>query len=190
MRDLRRAIVLAACADAEEMRLAYWSAVADGALNTRCCADCERGHGALRLLTLALLRLPDLRVQGHLLDAGEGVIDGVAEILLEAVCHTSAGALRLAHRALEAHAAALGYDATAWIEQALGRAGAVLRDLEPAPIEGTPAGAREQARCAAVALARAAAATEADWMGVPDETTTALAHLLTLYMIADEAIAT
>ena len=40
----------------------------------------------------------------------------------------------------------------------------------------------------AVALARASAATADDDLRVPDETATALAHLLALYMIATEAI--
>ena len=102
MSSLQRAIVLAARADTEELRCAYWCAVADGALNTQCCADCERSHGALRLLTLAILRLPDLSVQSHLLDAGDS--DGLLDILHDAVSDTCAGALRLAHRALEAHA--------------------------------------------------------------------------------------
>jgi hypothetical protein len=190
VRDLRHAIVLAASADAEEIRTAYWNAVADGALNTGSCPDCERGHGALRLLTLAILRLPDLSVQAHLLDAGPCPVDGILDFVLEAVCDTSAGALRLTHRALEAHAGALGYDAFAWVEHAVRRAGAVLRDLEPALIEGTTAGAQVQARQVAVALTRAVAATDADWMGVPDHIATALAHLLTLFMIADEAIDT
>src|SRR5947209_6890011 len=83
-------------------------------------------------------------------------------------------------------AGALGYDAFAWVEHAVRRAGAVLRDLEPALIEGTTAGAQAQARQVAVALTRAVAATDADWMGVPDHIATALAHLLTLFMIADE----
>jgi hypothetical protein len=189
MRDLRRAIVLAARADADDLEYAYWSAVAEGALNTRCCADCERDHGALRLLTLAILRLPELTVQAHLVDAGAAAVDGVLDILLEGVCDASAGAMRLAHRALEAHAGALGYDPGAWIEHALGRAGAVLLGLEPAVIEETAVVAQAQARQAAVALTRAAAATETDGMPVPDEIATALAHLLALFMIAGEAIA-
>jgi hypothetical protein len=184
---LGRAIVLAARADTEELRCSYWCAVTDGALNTHCCADCERNHGALRLLTLAILRLPDLSVQSHLLDAGDGDGDSLLDIILDAVSDTSAGALRLAHRALEAHAGALGYDAFVWVEHAVQRAGAVLRELEPALIEGTAAGAQGRARQATVALTRAAAATEADEMAVPDEIATALAHLLALFMIAGEA---
>ncbi len=68
------------------------------------------------------------------------------------------------------------------------RAGAVLRELEPALIEGTATGARAQARQAPVALTRAAAATETDEMAVPDEIATALARLLAVFMIASEAI--
>jgi hypothetical protein len=106
----------------------------------------------------------------------------------QGLCDTSAGALRLAHRALEAHAGALGYDPGAWVEHALERARAALLELEPTLIEGTAAIAQAQARQAAVALTRAAAATEADGIPVPDEVATALAHLLTLFMLTSEAI--
>ena len=106
----------------------------------------------------------------------------------EGMCDTSAGTLRLAHRALEAHAGALGYDPGAWVEHALERARAALLELEPTLIEGTAAIAQAQTRRAAVALTRAAAATETDGIAVPDEVATALAHLLTLFMLASEAI--
>src|SRR3954453_22350437 len=139
------------------------------------CPSCERAHGTLRLLTLALLRLPELAVQAHLIDMNESAPDGILDVVLERTCATSAGALRLAHHALEAHADALGYDAGLWITHARERARVVLHELEPTLIEGETAVAQTQVRRTAVALTRAAAATEGDGLTVADEIATGLA---------------
>ena len=188
MRQLHHAIVLAAAADADEVECAYGEAVAEGALSTLGCASCERAHGPLRLLTLAMLRLPELAVQAHMVDTSESAPDGILDVILERTCATSAGALRLAHHALEAHAAALGYDAGVWIRHAHDRARAALHELEPTLIEGETAVAQTQVRRVAVALTRAAAATEGDGLTVADEIATGLAHLLALFMVAAEAV--
>jgi hypothetical protein len=190
VRDLQGAIAVAAGADVDEIERAYWSAVAEGVVNTRCRAEREREHGPLRLLTLALLRLPDLIVQAHLLDVGAGESEDILDVVLQGVCDTSAGALRLSHRALEAHADAVRYDPDAWVKHALERARAALVAIEPTWIEGTAAIAQGQARRTAIALTRGAAATADDGVAVPDEIASALAHLLTLFMIASEAFAT
>ena len=68
MSELQRAIALAAGADADELRRAYWFAVAEGEANTLADPVRERGLGALRLLTLSALRLPDLALQAQPLD--------------------------------------------------------------------------------------------------------------------------
>ena len=128
-------------------------------MSTLGCPSCERAHGTLRLLTLALLRLPELAVQAHLIDMSDAAPDGILDVILERTCATSAGALRLAHHALEAHAESLGYDADVWIRHAHQRARAALHELEPTLIEGETAVAQTQVRRAAVALTRAAAAT-------------------------------
>ena len=65
--DINRAMALAAAAGEPELRRAYGAAVSNGATNTGCTADEERAYGVLRLLTLALLRLPDLAVCAHVL---------------------------------------------------------------------------------------------------------------------------
>ena len=190
MRQLHHAIVLAAAADADALDYAYGAAVAEGATSTLGCPSCERGHGTLRLLTLALVRVPELAVQAHLIDVSEMSPEGILDLVLERLCGTSAGALRLAHRALEAHADAFGYDVDVWVEHAHERARAALRELEPTLFEGETAVAQAQVRRAAVALTRAAAATEGDGLAVADEIATGLAHLLTLFMVANEAVAT
>jgi hypothetical protein len=95
-----------------------------------------------------------------------------------------------AHRALEAHALAIGYDLIAWISHALERTRAKLAEIEPGLVEGGAGLTYAQVRRTAVALTRAAAATADDDLRVPDETGTALGHLLALYMITNEAITT
>jgi hypothetical protein len=65
-----------------------------------------------------------------------------------------------------------------------------LHELDPTLIEGETAVAQALVRRAAVALTRAAAATERDGLAVADEIATGLAHLLTLYLVASEAVAT
>ena len=190
MSDIHRAVALAAGANAGELEQAYWSAIAEGALNTRSAPERERALGALRLLTLALLRLPDLALPAYLLDVAECGHDDGLDLAWETACDTGAGALRLAHRALEAHAEALGYCPHAWVAHALERARAALAELEPALLEGSAALAQEQLRRTAIALARAAAATAEDGMRVPGEIATGLAHLLALFMITTGAIGT
>ena len=84
---------------------------------------------------------------------------------VRAITTTAAGALRLAHRALETHARDVGYEIDAWVDRALEHAGALLSsqvDAE-APV------LLDHARLAAIALTRATAATADDRMLVPDE---------------------
>ena len=92
----------------------------------------------------------------------------------------AAGALRLADRALEAHAHDLGYEPGVWVRSARWSTLAQLSgDLERArrPLV-------HRARRCAIALARAIAATAAEAMLVPGELADGLACLLGLYLIA------
>ena len=88
----------------------------------------------MRLLTLATLRLPDLDLYAHLLETlDEDAHDRAASrrCVTSQLGEIAAGALRLAHRALETHAHELGYQTGAWVERALERAHARLcGDLE------------------------------------------------------------
>jgi hypothetical protein len=186
--DLQPAITIAAFADADEFEYAYWSALAEGADDTRSCPDHERQLGALRLLTLAGLRLPDLALQTCVLDVRAPCAPDAVDVALESACHTSAGALRLAHRALEAHGQTVGYAPLAWIIHARERAHSTLAESQSALLEGGPGPLYTHVRRIAVALARASAATADDDLCVAEESATALAHLLALYMIATAAI--
>jgi hypothetical protein len=180
--SVNRAVAIAAAADQTELRSSYERAVSHGAANTLCTAGEERAHGTLRLLTLATLRLPDVYLCGYVVEAldADSSVEPVPSIVTSRFGEMAAGALRLAHRALEAHAHDLGYDPGVWVEQALERARAQLSgDLER---EERPL--IDQARWCAIALTRAIAATALDAMLVPGELADALARLLALYVIA------
>jgi hypothetical protein len=180
--NMSRAVAMAAAADETELRRAYGAGVARGATNTQCTAEEERTYGTLRLLTLATLRLPDLFLYAHIVEVLAGDRDGdrLPPVAVRAIITTAAGALRLAHRALETHAREVGYETGAWIDGALEHTVALLSsqvDAE-APV------LVDHARLAAIALTRATAATADDRMLVPDEVATGLAHLLAVYLVA------
>lgn len=79
--------------------------------NTSCRPDEERLHGTLRLMTLAILRLPDLAMIAQLMH-----MDHQDRVVLRAACDIAGGALRLAHRALQTHGRDVDYDIRAWID--------------------------------------------------------------------------
>src|SRR5512135_2385197 len=116
--SVNRAVAIAAGTDATGLRSSYERAVSHGAVNTLCTPEEERAHGTLRLLTLATLRLPDLYLCGHLLEAfdEDASVEPLPPIVTSRLGETAAGALRLAHRALETHAHGLGYEPGVWVE--------------------------------------------------------------------------
>jgi hypothetical protein len=180
--NIGRAVAIAAGADEQRLRRAYAAGIARGASNTRCSAEEERMYGTLRLLTLATLRLPDLFLYAHIVEvlAGDPDYDPVPPVAVRAITTPAAGALRLAHRALETHARDVGYQIEVWLDRALEHAGTLLSsevDAE-APV------LLDHARLAAIALTRATAATADDRMLVPDELACGLAHLLAVYLVA------
>ena len=178
-------MALAASASADEVEYAYWAAIAEGRANTRCDAVGERAYGPLRLLALAGLRTPELALHAQLLGLGD--LHELDSLVLDAGCLFAAGTVRLLHRALEAHAAAVGYSHLAWITHALARARRALNGLAFASIEGNATAIQDQLRVGARALSRAVAATAEDPMQVPDQIASALAHLLTVYLVASGA---
>src|SRR5207248_10087598 len=107
----------------------------------------------------------------------------VAQTLLSA----SAGAMRLAHRALEVHALEVGYRVEAWVERALEGASEELHAGHA--LEGSLPLALDQARLATIALTRATASTASDPMLVPGQIADALAHLLAIYLVAVDVVA-
>jgi hypothetical protein len=168
------------------MRSMYVRAVAHGVANTQCSVEHERGYEALRLLTLATLRLPDLAVYGELLHSHDDEVSAVC-LVAQALIGASAGAMRLAHRALEVHALEVGYRTDAWVERALQGAGDELHARDE--VEESLPLALDQARIATIALTRATASTANDPMLVPGQIADALAHLLAIYLVAVEVVA-
>jgi hypothetical protein len=179
--DVNRAVALAATTGQAELRRVYAVAVARGANNTGCTAEVERGYGTLRLLTLALVRLPDLALCAHLLDMVDERED--EPLVACATSDVAAGALRLANRALEIHGRDVGYQTDAWIDLALLQTSARLgsQATDDVPV------ALDEARSATLALTRATAATAGDRMLVPEQLAQGLGHLTALFAIARAA---
>jgi hypothetical protein len=154
--NIEQAIDEAARASDAQLRKSYEVALAHGATNTGCRPDEERLYGTLRLMTLAILRLPDLAMIAQLMH-----IDNEDRVVLRAACEVTSGALRLAHRALETHGRDVGYETGAWIDDTLLTAAAELaREHDDAPV------LIEQVRLATL-LTQAAAAISEDRMLVP-----------------------
>ena len=118
--NIDQAVHEAAQATDAQLRKTYGVALARGATNTGCMPEEERPYGTLRLLTLAILRLPDLALIPNYMHIGAGVDDPV---VLGAAHDVTGGVLRLAHRALETHGRDVGYEIGAWIDDALLLAG-------------------------------------------------------------------
>jgi len=182
--DVHRAVEAAAATSQPEMRCAYRGATEQGATNTGCTPDRERAYGALRLLTLATLRLPDLVLYAALTEVydDEPAAGRVRRGVVGAVGDVAAGALRLTHRALEVHGQSLHYAISVWIDRALERAGSEL-DQHARDGECDVPVAVEQGRLATIALTRATVATACDPMLVPTAAN-GLGHLLAVYLIA------
>ena len=173
--NIEQAMDEAAHASDAELRKLYEVALAHGATNTGCRADEERLCRTLRLVTMAIQRLPDLALLAWLMHS-----DDDDRVTLRATCDVAAGALRLAHRTLETHGRDVGYDTGAWIDEALWTATVELaREHDELPV------AVEQVRLATLALTQAAAAVPEDRMLVPDRLARSLRHLLVIYVIAD-----
>ena len=182
--DINRALSRTAGVGHAELRRAYAAAVAQGAKDTGRTAAEERVHGPLRLLTLALRRMPDLAVCAYTLEM-LGTVEQDAP-LASVTGEIAAGVLRLSDLALEVHGREVGYRTGAWVEQALTGAGVKLGcrarpENDEMPV--TPA----HVRAAAAALSGAAAATAEDRMRVPEQLAEGLGHLLAMYALARAA---
>jgi hypothetical protein len=189
--SMREEVRAAAGLDDAQLQHAYDEAITRGVRNTGCGSEQERAYGTLRLLTLALLRLPDLALYAHFAHVcdehlDEVTDDGHEELLLlgHTVCEVAAGALRLCHRALETHGRDVGYEVGGCLEQARARAREQLRD--PGGVLEMPV-AIEQARNATIALTRATAASADNPLQFCERLSQTLGHLLALYAVTREA---
>lgn len=181
--DIQHAIAAAASAREPELRRLYMVAVARGGNDTGLTAEEERELEWPRLLTLALLWLPDLVLSGHLLDTTDDELTGGA-LAIRTASDVSAGALRLAHRALEVHGRQVGYLTGPWIEAAVSDASDQLAQYAAHPDAGQPMAVAE-AQAATVSLALATERT--DPMLLAEQLADALGHLLAFYAIARAA---
>ena len=173
--NIEQAVDEAVHASDARLRKSYEVALAHGAANTACRADEERLYGTLRLITLALLRLPDLAMITQLIH-----LDSEDRGVLRAARDVAGGALRLAHRALQTHGRDVGYEIGAWLDDALSTAVVELaREHDDGPV------LIERVRLATLALTQAAAATGEDRMLIPDRLANSLGHLLAVYVIAE-----
>ena len=84
-----------AALDARHRRAMYKRAVAYGVANTHCSSERERQFGALRLLTLATLRLPDVALYGELLHSYAGDPRACC-LVAQTLIGAASGAMRLA----------------------------------------------------------------------------------------------
>jgi hypothetical protein len=151
---IERAVDEAAHASDARLRKSYEVALVHGATNTACRPDEERLYGPLRLITLAILRLPDLAMIAQLMHMGDE-----DPVVLRVAREVAGGALRLAHRAPETH----GRDVRYGIDAAL-----LTATVELARDHDELAVVIEQVRLATLALTQAAAAIPEDRMLVPD----------------------
>ena len=172
-----------AALDERGRRAMYGRAVAFGVANTHCSSERERQFGALRLLTLATVRLPDVAVYGELLHSYAGERRACC-LVAQTLVGAASGAMRLAHRALEMHAVEVGYRTDLWVQRAVegtrDQLSGSVADDESLPV------ALEQARLATLALTQATASTANEPMLVPGQIANALAHLLVIYLLAVE----
>jgi hypothetical protein len=174
--NIEQAVDEAARASDARLRKSYEVALAHGASDTGCGPDEERLSGTLRLMTLAIQRLPDLAMIAQLLH-----MDNEDRVVLRAARDVTGGALRLAHRALETHGRDVGYEIGAWIDDALFIAAVELADE---PDDEVPV-VIKQVRLATLGLTQAAAAIAEDRMLVPHRLAHSLGYLLMIYVIAE-----
>jgi hypothetical protein len=179
--EISRAVAAVAALSVRRRRAMYGRAV--GVANTRCSSERERQFGALRLLTLATLRLPDVALYGELLHSCAGEPRACC-LVAQTLIGAASGAMRLAHRALEMHALEVGYRADAWVAWAVdgisGEASASGDDINGVPV------VLDQARLATLALTRATASTANQPMLAPVQIAEAHGHLLVTYLLAVE----
>lgn len=171
-----------------ELTAIHRHAVCYGANYTRGRRETEQQASSLKLLTLAMCRLPDLALSTCVVQAlggserDERLEEIVAQLKLEA-----AGAIRLCQRALEVHARNVGYDLQEWSMSIVETTSAVLHMSHNARANGEPCSTPlGELREATRAICQALAACENDRMAVPEHLSEAIGRLLLLFMLASK----
>ena len=189
MREVNRAATRAAAAGIKEMPAAHSAALAAGNDDVGLTRTSELQLGPLGLLVLALLRMPDLFLYCHVIEASD--LDGSSErlppVAVARVRILSGAALRLAYRALESHVGDGGsrFETTFRLTDAYTQAAGLLDDRTAMPEESPLL--LEHAHHALWALADAAAATgEPNPTVITQRLLDALARLLVVFTVASQ----
>jgi hypothetical protein len=213
MSDLRRGMAAAGRMDERELdavyrrgvevgttrELAYRRARREEAARSRGCTIADDGaaasadvldgydgaHRAGVLVMLAAAHAATAATELARLDRAED--EALSELALVAARDTASSALALAQLALDAHARAVAYDASAWVRHALERARATLLASDPDACDPIPE-LVGQILCVVQAFAVAARAIADDGMRVADELATGLGRLLALLAITGAAL--
>jgi hypothetical protein len=167
-------------------------AVSFGLNDTMAPAETEARASPVRLLGLAVQRLPDVSfctyvVQSHMA-FGKGRTDPLLGEIVVQMMVQAAGTIRLCQRALEVHGPNVGYELGEWSSSILETTSALLHLVHlPATSRGearpTPIGEVRRATCG---ISRAITACESDRMAVPEYLSEAIGRLLVLFMLACE----
>lgn len=187
MRELTRAVARAAGCGAGEIPAAYLAALSAGGENVGLSRAEELRLGPLGLLVLALVRMPDLFLYGHVLEACDldPSFERLPAVVVARVRVLAGAALRLAFRALESHTLGPGsegfeFETTVRLTDAYGQAAGLLEDS--AAGEGPVL--LEQAHHALWALGDAAAATgEQNPNVLSEQLVDAIARLTVVFMV-------
>ena len=167
-------------------------AIAVGGNDTSGARDDEQTNTPLVLLTYASNRMVRAAVCAHAIQSHARHVrrsgpDAILREVLVTLRRAVAGAIRLAHRALEVHARNGGYAPAEWSRHATEHTLLVLeRARNPEEHEQPhPVGAINDA---AACLNRAAAATEGRWFDVPTHIADAIGLLLAVFLLACELL--
>jgi len=186
MSSIEEAVTSAAMVtDAELLRLyaeALWHGDACMTRGTQRAAGMPSSPAGQRLTALAQTakELPHLFLYAHLVQ-WTNEPDGAPDDVLEALRGVCAVTLGLTHRALEAHARAVGFHVRGWVHQGVECSAERLSlgwDAD-APVLIDESGHATGALCAALS---------ADRMGVCEQLAAGAAHLLTIYAIVTGAL--
>jgi hypothetical protein len=160
-----------------DWRLLYAQALAHGVDDTRRSAADERLEPPVWLLAQAERRLVIVAVAVPAIADARGPDADPTDPLALAGRRALAGAIRLAHRALEVHARDVGYDPARWLGDVPAEASAIA-DQSASP---TPWELVREVDLIAEDLADAIVGLQVDRMGVPGLIVSALGMLLALY---------
>lgn len=161
---------------------AYGRAVALGGRVALTSAEVERIEAPRRLISAALEHVVHAALASAVLTTASAAATG-DEAEMRAICRDhAAGALRLTHRALEAHARDVGYDPGCWLRAAIAVVRSTTMARDPGVQHAHPTGMLVGAHGD---LLQAIVCSVDDRMGVPEYLHRAMSPTLAVFMLAD-----